>query len=207
MADLLTITAVAIKDASNAPIATGTFSIQATDAQNNPIPFGIGGGGQSTTKPVVKTITAGAISGLSIANPALTSPINILFKIVIQDTSVSPTASTTYHKVQIVDDGSGNWDFDTMNTGLLLPAIPLTIVPGPAGPPGIGSGSQFAAVPTGAIDGSNLAFTLSHTPILLWLYKNGVFQTPGVDYSLATATITYTIAPLSGDAHYAQGIY
>ena len=208
MADLLTIVATKIKSGGGVPMAMGTFSAQATDAQNNPIPFRIGGGlGQADVTPVVAAITAGAISGLQLANPATTSPINIRYKFVITDTSVSPSVQTVYKGVQILDDGSGAWSFDTMNTGLLLSTIPLTVVPGPTGAPGVGSGTQFAAVPTGTIDGSNPVFTLPHTPLLLWLYKNGVFQTPGVDYTLSGATITYTIAPLSGDTHYAQGIY
>lgn len=53
---------------------------------------------------------------------------------------------------------------------------------------------------TGACDGSNLTFVLSHTPYTafsLKLYRNGALLIQGVDYTLATATITMTVAPTS----------
>ena len=59
--------------------------------------------------------------------------------------------------------------------------------------------------PTGTIDGTNKAFTLANTPspaASLILILNGVVQTtPRADYTLATATITYVLAPPSGSKH------
>lgn len=56
--------------------------------------------------------------------------------------------------------------------------------------------------PSGTINGSNTVFTLAHTPspaASLKLYLNGAFQTAGgEDYTLATATITFINAPLTG---------
>lgn len=71
------------------------------------------------------------------------------------------------------------------------------------------SGVNFAEeeTPSGTIDGSNAAFTLAHTPSpagSLKLYKNGVrMKAGGVDYTLATATVTYVsgVKPLTGDSH------
>jgi hypothetical protein len=64
-----------------------------------------------------------------------------------------------------------------------------------------------AETPSGTIDGVNKVFTLSQTPFpagSLQLSRNGILQTAGgVDYTLAGATITYTAAPLVGDAHWA----
>ena len=63
--------------------------------------------------------------------------------------------------------------------------------------------------PTGTINGTNDTFTLVQAPspaASLKLYKNGMIQTAGgVDYTLATLTITYTAAakPQTGDAHVA----
>lgn len=60
--------------------------------------------------------------------------------------------------------------------------------------------------PSGTIDGSNLVFTLAHTPspaASLDLFKNGgLMIAGGIDYTLATATITFTSAakPLTGDS-------
>ncbi len=55
--------------------------------------------------------------------------------------------------------------------------------------------------PSGAIDGSNAAFTLAHTPTggseYVWL--NGFLQTSGTDYTLAAATVTFAVPPTPGD--------
>jgi len=57
-------------------------------------------------------------------------------------------------------------------------------------------------IPTGNIDDSNKEFTLTHTPnpaASLKLFLNGAFQTSGgEDYTLATATITFVNAPVTG---------
>jgi hypothetical protein len=64
-----------------------------------------------------------------------------------------------------------------------------------------------AEVPTGTIDGSNAAFTLAHTPnpaASLNCNKNGqIMYAGGADFTLATATITYTTGakPKTGDVH------
>lgn len=69
---------------------------------------------------------------------------------------------------------------------------------------GIGTVPSFAdaEVPSGTINGSNAAFTLAHTPspaASLDCYENGAEQRAGgADYTLATATITYGVAPPSG---------
>jgi hypothetical protein len=61
--------------------------------------------------------------------------------------------------------------------------------------------------PIGSLNGSNTSFTLTYTPspiasLTLWL--NGVEQIPGTDYTISSATITYTTAPKSADLHVAQ---
>lgn len=61
-----------------------------------------------------------------------------------------------------------------------------------------------ADTPSGAINGLNTVFTLSQTPspsTSLSLYRNGMMQRQGVDYSLAANTITFVPAatPQSGD--------
>jgi len=62
-----------------------------------------------------------------------------------------------------------------------------------------------AEVPSGTINSSNTVFTLAFTPnpaASLQLYRNGILQRAGgVDYTLATATITYVTAPVTGDTH------
>ncbi len=55
--------------------------------------------------------------------------------------------------------------------------------------------------PAGAVNGSNVTFMLAHpqNPGTLQLYRNGVRQQAGSDYTLNGATITFSSAPLSGD--------
>ncbi len=59
-----------------------------------------------------------------------------------------------------------------------------------------------AEVPTGTINGVNTTFTLAHTvspAASLACYLNGVAQRAGgADFTLATATITYGVAPPTG---------
>lgn len=71
---------------------------------------------------------------------------------------------------------------------------------------GMGINFGDGQTPVGSINGSNLAFTLSFSPSpgsSLELYLNGVLQTAGIDYTLASNTITYAVAPDIGDTHVA----
>ncbi len=73
--------------------------------------------------------------------------------------------------------------------------------------PGSGPSASFVdgEIPSGAIDGVNLVFTLANAPnpaSSLKLYKNGVLLQQNTDYTLSGSTITFaspSIAPLSGD--------
>ncbi len=52
--------------------------------------------------------------------------------------------------------------------------------------------------PSGTVNGSNVTFTLAHTPVsgTLALYQNGArLSGGGVDYTLSVATITFVTAP------------
>ncbi len=59
-------------------------------------------------------------------------------------------------------------------------------------------------VPGGTLDGSNAAFSLAQTPApaaSLKLYRNGLLQSPGIDYSLSGSAVTFVAAsvPHPGD--------
>lgn len=65
-------------------------------------------------------------------------------------------------------------------------------------------------VPSGSIDGVNVAFTLATAPDpqdCLEMYLNGLFQSFGVDYTLAGTAITFASAPQTGDAPIANYRY
>jgi hypothetical protein len=57
--------------------------------------------------------------------------------------------------------------------------------------------------PTGSVNSANVTFTLANTPVAgtEQVFLNGILQEPGAgnDYTIATNTITYLAAPLTGD--------
>ena len=73
---------------------------------------------------------------------------------------------------------------------------------GEQGIPGVGSLS-INETPSGVIDGSNVTFTLAHTPIggQIMLYLNGQYLAPGAgeDYTLSGLTITMAAPLVPGD--------
>lgn len=92
-----------------------------------------------------------------------------------------------------------------IHTGILLKSI-FGFSSSTASPPSSAITYIDAQIPVGAINGVNKSFSLSAIPvpaISLLLYLNGILLRQGIDYTLASSTITYTIAPISGDNHYA----
>lgn len=65
------------------------------------------------------------------------------------------------------------------------------------------SGFVDRETPTGAVNGSNTAYTLANTPVAgsEHVYLNGLLQEPGAgnDYTIAGTAITYLSAPQTGD--------
>lgn len=75
---------------------------------------------------------------------------------------------------------------------------------GSSGSVSISAGFVDGETPSGTLNGSNLAFTLSQSPspaLSLSLYRNGIELRQGVDYSLSTNTVTFipAAAPQPGD--------
>jgi hypothetical protein len=65
----------------------------------------------------------------------------------------------------------------------------------------------FDEIPIGTVNGTNAVFTLANAPnpsTSLGLTINGIEQFPGHDYSITGNTITFLIAPLTGDWLYAN---
>ncbi len=83
-------------------------------------------------------------------------------------------------------------------------------VDGTTGPCGSGGGSSSGPgfidqeVPAGHVNGSNTVFSLAQAPdpvSSLSVYRNGILQKPGVDYSLSGTTVTFgsLSVPQTGD--------
>lgn len=67
-------------------LSSGQICFTGTDANDNPIPFRVGGGGQEVTFPYCATVTNGAIVGtFQVANPANTAPANINYRVELFD--------------------------------------------------------------------------------------------------------------------------
>lgn len=61
--------------------------------------------------------------------------------------------------------------------------------------------------PSGTINGSNKAFTLSQTPLendVVEVYLDGLRQVPVIDYTISTTTITFVTAPALGQSVFVQ---
>lgn len=67
-----------------------------------------------------------------------------------------------------------------------------------------GASTYIQEAPSGTINGSNTAFTLSQTPVSaasVLLFLDGVFMTQGVDYTISGTSITATgIVPATGQS-------
>ena len=95
----------------------------------------------------------------------------------------------------VVTDGNGN-----LITAVGTPGQ-CVFVDGTTGPCG-GPTFADAETPGGTIDGINTTFTLANIPLgsSMLLYLNGIYMTPGLDYTLAGSTITFTTSePQPGD--------
>lgn len=94
--------------------------------------------------------------------------------------------------------------FMTVGSGLTMTgSFPNFTLTAPAS--GI-TGPAFVdgAVPTGALDGTNAAFTLPSAPnpgVSLQFFRNGVLQKPGTQYTLLGAVVTFNAnwIPQAGD--------
>lgn len=86
--------------------------------------------------------------------------------------------------------------------------VPITLYVNASGLSGNGSGttggniSMVHETPGGTINGVNATFTLTQTPSTLLLFRNGVEQLLGTNYTLAGSTITFLAGyiPQTGDS-------
>jgi hypothetical protein len=168
-----------IMDASNVPMLTGMFYIQAFNPQTNkPQPFTFASGGIATTDVVTRSISNGQlVTPLSVADASGTSPTNIRYRITIQNTSTQKF--TIYNNVDI--EGSAPFNLCTQNLGMFAVPLPSFIpIAGPVGPPGNSnpdSGVGTVAPSNGTDVGTlvNTAFA-THTHVF-------VPYVPGVTYN------------------------
>jgi len=103
-----------------------------------------------------------------------------------------------------------NGQFQTSGTDYTLSGNAITMTVAPSTGDSLlafyrygSSGGLFVddETPSGTINGSNTVFTLANVPnpaSSVEVFLDGMMQRAGVDYSLSSATVTFTSAPISG---------
>ncbi len=142
------------------------------------------GSTQYATLPIAMSQVTGLTAGLNTINTAattLSNSLNTLTTTVAGNTSTLSTLSATVTSLS--------------NTVAALPS-------GSSG--SISVAFVDGEVPSGTLNGTNTNFTLSAAPVpaaSLELYRNGIVQASGTDYSLSSNTITFLAAgvPRAGD--------
>ncbi len=111
-----------LTDLNGNKLAQGTICFLGTDQADQPVNFGLSGGGQVLRRPSCFTVTNGVIAtGAQIPNPATTSPTGILYRITVTDTQTKQVV-LVYNRVSL--QGS-SWDFDTYQPyGIPVPPPP-----------------------------------------------------------------------------------
>ena len=83
------------------------------------------------------------------------------------------------------------------------PEVTVIVTPeGVQGPPGTGSNIVAIEVPSGSINGSNVAFTAAFdfVPETVVVWVNGLLQASPADYVTSGArTVTLSVSPITGD--------
>ena len=85
--NLTTVSGSNIQDLNGAKLAIGQLCFQGTDQSDNPIAFGIGGGGQALKRQYCSAVTAGVVTSFTVPNPASTNPTGIYYRVRVVDSS------------------------------------------------------------------------------------------------------------------------
>ncbi|MGI8745140.1 MAG: hypothetical protein ACR2NN_21725 [Bryobacteraceae bacterium] len=105
-------------------------------------------------------------------------------------TGFTPSRAAVINQSGAIDGALGN----------LLDCVHVDGTAGPCGatgPPNPSTGFVDGETPAGAIDGTNQSFVLSNTPnppASLELFRNGLLQQQGLDYSLSGGSLTFLTA-------------
>jgi hypothetical protein len=85
--NLATVSANNIADLAGNKLGSGQLCFLATDQNDNPISFQVGGGGQVIRRAFCSTVAAGVAASFTVPNPATTSPSGIFYRVTVKDSS------------------------------------------------------------------------------------------------------------------------
>jgi hypothetical protein len=88
-----------------------------------------------------------------------------------------------------------------MNVVISPGCLRVKIGPGPGGSTAAVNTLVIGEIPTGLVNGTNLVYTISQTPLngSVEVFLNGLRQTVTNDYTISGVTITMILAPVSPD--------
>ncbi len=141
-----------------------------------------GGTGTGSTQYATLPIAMSQVTGLTSALSTLTTNIS----------GVQTSVSTLNNNVSTLQSSFGSLSGTVTGLQSSLNTLTTTVN-------GLSANVSFAFVdgdiPAGTLNGSNTAFTLSQTPspaTSLALYRNGLLERPGIDFTLSGAAVTFT---------------
>ncbi len=196
------ITAAKIQDSTGRLLSSGRVTFFPTNNHGEAVSAVAGGGGMILSKPVTFLVVNGSITTdlfgntPQVADTSLTTPANICYRITVTDDTNETVQGPGYGLAQ---PSGASWSLDTYVP--VQPAL-VTIIQGAPGPPGTSGFTVSSVAVSGTLDGTNAVFTLAQAPPAadnLDLFLSGLYQTPGIDYTLSGSTVTFTPPPASTD--------
>lgn len=124
-------------------------------------------------------------------------------QIAVWDTQVTTSGTNTTIPQWVFYKPNPGWVTYVTTSGSLILYNGTTWSP-------IVAGAVQAEVPSGAINGSNLNYSISFIPYPIGsfqLYVNGIFQIPAVNYTLTTTALVMGVAPSNGSTLFAVYTY
>jgi hypothetical protein len=122
--NLTTVTGSLVKDLGNNLLGSGQVCFLATDANDIPVSFQAGGGGQVVRRPYCSPVTVGVITSFTVPNPALTVPAGINYRVTVKDTTLGSATNgqeiLRYKNVSFVGAGF-NFDAYGPTIGNVVP--------------------------------------------------------------------------------------
>lgn len=213
------------------PVSTTALTVSAvrqSSTSGTGTSSGSSGGGSGTggtgatyaTLPIAITDVTGLSNGLNSINNSITSLNNSLGGLstaVGALSNLGTTVSTQGSSIATLNTNFAGLNTTVTNQGQSLTNLTSSVaslntsvtslsnaVSSLGGGGTIGTAFVDAETPAGAVNSSNTTFSLSKPPMpgsSLQLYRNGLVQTSGVDYTLSGSTITFlsVAIPLTGD--------